>query len=138
MGEPHVISALVAKRAKLSDDIAKLDKQVRAVRARITQVDGCLKLFGYEGDPRDISLVKTKGVHLLRRGRLQRTVLHIIREASAPLTNRAIAVELIRRLQWAEDDGELLDRVAIKVKDVTKRVAKGNLISTVELQRSSY
>jgi hypothetical protein len=122
MGEPHVISALVAKRAKLSGDIATLDKQVRAVRARIAQVDGCLKLFGYEGDPRDISPIKTKGVHLLRRGRLQRTVLDIIREASAPLTNRAIAVELIRRLQWAENDGELLDRVATKVKDVTKRI----------------
>jgi hypothetical protein len=122
MGEPHVISALVAKRAKLSGDIAKLDKQVRAVRARIAQVDGCLRLFGYDGDPRDISPIKTKGVHLLRRGRLQRTVLDIAREASTPLTNRAIAVELIRRMGWPEDDGELLDRVAAKVKDVTKRV----------------
>jgi hypothetical protein len=122
MGEPHVISALVAKRAKLSGDIAKLDKQVRAVRARIAQVDGCLKLFGYEGDPRDISPIKTKGVHLLQRGRLQRTVFDIAREAAAPLSNRAIAVELIRRMGWAEDDGELLDRVAVKVKDVTKRL----------------
>lgn len=122
MGEPHVISALVAKRAKLAGDIAKLDKQVRAVRARIAQVDGCLKLFGYEDDPRDISPVKTKGVHLLRRGRLQRTVLDIAREATTPLTNRAIAAELIRRMGWAEGDGELLDRVAAKVKDVTKRV----------------
>ncbi|MDT7816273.1 MAG: hypothetical protein QOJ42_6189 [Acidobacteriaceae bacterium] len=122
MAESHVISALVTKRAKLAGDIAKLDKQVRAVRARIAQVDGCLRLFGYEGDPRDISPIKTKGVHLLRRGRLQRTVLDITREAAGPLTNRAIAAELIRRMGWAEDDGELLDRVAVKIKDVTKRV----------------
>ncbi len=121
MAESHVISALVTKRAKLSGDIAKLDKQLRAVRARIAQVDGCLKLFGYEGDPRDISPIKTKGVHLLRRGRLQRMVLDIAREAGAPLPNRAIAVELIRRMGWPADDGELLDRVAAKVKDVTKR-----------------
>jgi hypothetical protein len=121
MAESHVISALVTKRAKLSGDIVKLDKQVRAVRARIAQVDGCLRLFGYEGDPRDISPIKTKGVHLLRRGRLQRTVLDITREAAAPLTNRAIAVELISRMGWAADDGELLDRVTAKVKDVTKR-----------------
>src|SRR5260370_11898313 len=121
MAESHVISAPVTKRAKLSGDIAKLDTKLRAVRARIAQVDGCLKLFGYEGDPRDISPIKTKGVHLLRRGRLQRMVLDIAREAGAPLPNRAIAVELIRRMGWPADDGELLDRVAAKVKDVTKR-----------------
>jgi hypothetical protein len=124
MGEPHVISALVAKRAKLSGDIGKLDKQIRAIRARIAQIDGCLRLFGYEGDPRDISPIKTKGVHLLRRGRLQRMVLDITREAAGPLTNRAIAAELIRRMGWADGDGELLDRVAAKVKDVTKRVTR--------------
>jgi hypothetical protein len=128
MGEPHVISALVEKRAKLSGDVAKLDQQIRLVRAKIAQVDGCLRLFGYDGDPRDISPIKTKGVHLLRRGRLQRMVLDITREAAAPLTNRAIAAELIRRMGWPDDDGELLGRVAAKVKDVTKRVTRTQLV----------
>jgi hypothetical protein len=121
MGEPHVISALVAKRAKLSGDIAKLDKQARLVRAKIAQADGCLRLFGYDGDPREITPVGTKGVHLLRRGRLQMMVLDITRDATGPVPNRAIAAELIRRMGWAANDSEHLDRVAAKVKDVTKR-----------------
>jgi hypothetical protein len=85
---------------------------------KLTAAFGCLVTRAI---PATYPPIKTKGVHLLRRGRLQRTVFDITREVAAPLTNRAIAAELIRRMGWPEDDGELLDRVAIKVKDVTKR-----------------
>jgi hypothetical protein len=121
MAESHVVSALLAKRAKLAGDIAKLDQETRAIRSKIAQVDGCLRLFGYEGDPREVTPHRTNAAHLLPRGKLQRSVLEIMREAKAPLSNRLIAAELICRMGWAVDDGELLDRVAVKVKDVTKR-----------------
>jgi hypothetical protein len=122
MAESHVISALLTKRAKLAGDIAKLDQEARATRAKIAQVDGCLRLFGHEGDPREVVPVKTRGANLLPRGKLQRAVLEITREAKNPLTNRLIAAELIRRMGWSEDDNELWDRVTVRVKDVAKRL----------------
>lgn len=126
MSQSFAISELLKKRATLAGDIAKLDQQTRRIRAQIVQVDGCLRLFGYKGDLRDITPVKTRAANLLPKGKLQQAVLDIVREAESPLNNRMIAAELIRRKGWASDDDILWDRITLRVKDVMKRVNGAN------------
>ncbi|MCH8996832.1 MAG: hypothetical protein IID48_01030 [Proteobacteria bacterium] len=47
MAEPHVITALVAKRAELSGELAKLDERRAAIKAHIANLDAVLRLFCY-------------------------------------------------------------------------------------------
>ncbi len=47
MAEPHVVTALVAKRAELSGELAKLDERRTAIKAHIANLDAVLRLFCY-------------------------------------------------------------------------------------------
>jgi hypothetical protein len=45
MAEPHVISALTAKRAELSGELSKFNERSTAIRAHIANIDAVLRLF---------------------------------------------------------------------------------------------
>ncbi len=47
MAEPHVVTALVAKRAELSGELANLDERRAAIKAHIAHLDAVLRLFRY-------------------------------------------------------------------------------------------
>ncbi len=119
MAEPHVITALVAKRAELSGELAKLDERRTAIKAHITNLDAVLRLFHYAGDPVKIK-PRRKRNWIFRRGELQRLVHDIEREATKPLHRDDIAAEVLARKGWAHDPN-LLETVSDKVKDVRKR-----------------
>ena len=120
MGESPVIYALVKKRAELSGELAELDRQMRAVRVKISHVDSCLSMFGYRHHPSGIKPVKPRET-LFKPGQLKRLVLDIRRETDRPMLNKEIASELIQRMGWSETDA-LLKIMAAKVKDVVKRL----------------
>jgi hypothetical protein len=122
MAEPHVISALVAKRAELSGEMQKVNNRRAALKEHIAHIDAVLRLFCYEGDPANI---KPKRRHnwLFRRGELARMVADIEREAQKPLHKEEIAAEVVRRKGWASDP-DLVETVADKVKDTRKRQSK--------------
>jgi hypothetical protein len=119
MAEPHVVTALVAKRAELSGDLERLDERRAAVKAHIANIDAVLRLFRYSGDPAKIK-PRRKRNWMFRRGELARMVHDIEREANRPLHKDDIAREIMTRKGWAHDP-ELLDTIADKVKDVRKR-----------------
>ena len=120
MAEPHVIAALVAKRAELSGEITKLDERRAAIKAHIANLDAVLRLFSYAGDPANIK-PKRKRNWMFRRGELQRMVADIEREATGPLHKDEISLEVVRRKGWAPDP-DLVETVADKVKDARKRL----------------
>ncbi len=119
MAELHVVTALVAKRAELSGELAKLDERRAAIKAHIANLDAVLRLFCYAGDPTKIK-PRRKRNWIFRRGELQRMVLDIERQATKPLHRDDIAAEVLTRKGWAHDP-DLLETVADKVKDVRKR-----------------
>jgi hypothetical protein len=57
MADPHVISALKEKRAKVAGCIARLERQLDQRRADLTHIDGVLRLFAPGSDP---ELIKSK------------------------------------------------------------------------------
>ena len=58
MAEPHAVTALAAKRAELSGELAKLDERRAAIKAHIANLGAVLRLFGYAGDPAKFRDVK--------------------------------------------------------------------------------
>ena len=50
MAEPHVVTALVAKRAELSGELRKLNEHRAAIKAHIASLDAVPRLFRYAGD----------------------------------------------------------------------------------------
>ena len=55
MAEPHVVTALVAKRAELSGELGRIDERRGAIKAHIANLDAVLRLFRYAGDPTKIN-----------------------------------------------------------------------------------
>ena len=53
MADPHVISALREKRALVAGQIEKVERKLEQHRADLTHIDGVLRLFEPEHDPRD-------------------------------------------------------------------------------------
>lgn len=118
MPEPHVICALVRKRAELAGDIVKLDKQRKALRLKILHVDKALKLFGYEQDPSKIR-PRVRHQRLFKRGELRRYIFDIIRAEKRPISDREIAEEIIRRKRW-DATHDLIETVSDRVKVARK------------------
>ena len=67
MAEPHVVTALVAKRAELSGELGRLDERRAAIKAHIANLDAVLRLFHYAGDPAKIK-PRRKRNWIFRRG----------------------------------------------------------------------
>ena len=123
MAEPHVITALVKKRAALAGALKQLDKQRRSIRDKIVHVDNALKLFGYEGNPRHIP-PRCQYTRLFKRGELRRMVIDILRTANAPMLNKEIAAQIVQKQGWSGEDAELLERITGSVKPARRAIER--------------
>lgn len=110
MGEPHVISALVAKRAELDGLRLALRQQGAHLKDQIAHVDHVLAIFGYKDLPEAIKPKQHKVIRFKRR-----ELSMLIRQFEGG-TNRDIALRIIEHKGW---DGEDLDLVA-KITDGVK------------------
>ena len=119
MAEPHVISALVAKRAELAGERNELDRRRAVLQAHIDHIDATLALFRYPGDPDKIP-AKRPYRWILRRGELRRLVADIERTAPEPLRNEQIAVKITTRKGWSATP-ELVENIADKIKAARRR-----------------
>lgn len=124
MGEPHVISALAAKRAELAGKMLDLDRQKAALKAQVGHIDHSLAIFGYRDPPRDIPPVRPK-VYRFRRRELAIFVRELARDG-AKLTNREAAVQLIARKGWDAADLGLVRKVADSVKSAKNWQARSS------------
>lgn len=96
MAEPHVITALSKKRAELSGDIERTQRELQDVIRDLVHLDRTLLLF----DPSyEIASIKPKAFRppadWSKRGEMTRLILGILRNATERLTSRDIVLELI-------------------------------------------
>ncbi|WBT39070.1 hypothetical protein [Hyphomicrobium sp. DMF-1] len=96
MAEPHVITALSRKRAELSGDIERMQRELTAAIASLEKLDATLLLF----DPTyEIASIRPKAFRppddWSKRGEMTRIILGILRKATEPLTSSDIAAQLI-------------------------------------------
>ena len=91
MDEPHVISALRAKRAELAGEIGAAEKRIAQLRADLVHLDATLRLF----DPAaDSAAIPARRPYRRRRwfsdGELPRRILDTLRTSPEPLSASAV------------------------------------------------
>ena len=109
MADPHVISALREKRAKLAGCIVKLERQLEQRRADLTHIDGVLRLFRPGSDPEDIKPKATyaKRTRYFARNELARLCMDTLREATGLITTDQIASHVMTAKGFDVADGTL-------------------------------
>jgi hypothetical protein len=122
MAEPHVISALKRKRARIAGELAQSEKRCEAMRLHLVSLDHSLRLFGYDGDPADIKPVKPKRL-LFRRGELQRAIMGILR-VNGPVADAELVERVFAMKGWDASNVDLRRTITERVKAVRKRLAK--------------
>jgi hypothetical protein len=115
MGEPHVISALVRKRAYLAGKALDAGEDARqAVLADIACLDRVLVLFDYRDDPNVIP-PRRKHVYRFKRNELPR-MIRLIEADGETRTNRELALAIMARKGMDVTDRALIAIVVQAVK----------------------
>ena len=78
---PHVVTALIAKRAELAGQIENLQGQVRQATIALDNVESTLRLFAPDIDMASIAPRPVPTAHHAFRGEVSRIVLEGLRQA---------------------------------------------------------
>ncbi|WP_421936924.1 hypothetical protein [Phenylobacterium sp.] len=94
---PNTLSGLVAKRDELVRYRDQLEADIRALTMDIDHLEAAIRIF----DPEDTPEARRRyaALHRAPKGQSTRFVLRALREASGPLTSRALAD------MWCADRG---------------------------------
>jgi hypothetical protein len=126
MSEPHVVSALRAKRAEISGYIHELEKKIGRLRASLLHVDASLLLFSPDTDPDAIPPKRPyRRTRYFAARELSRRCLDTLREANpTPITTAQIAVIIMLAKGYPADDDALKAVVIEMVVTVLRRLCK--------------
>src|SRR5271154_4736475 len=97
MAEPHVVSALRAKRAEISGHVHDLERKLARHRASLAAIDATIRLYAPELDPDSIQPKRTyRRTRYFAKGELQRRVIAVLREAGGnAMTTGAITCAIV-------------------------------------------
>lgn len=112
----HTITGLLAKRADLFNEAARLRDRTAEIRNDIAALDRVLATLGYTGDL-DKEMPRQKNNVVFGKGELTRSILDELRAATGPMGSREIAQAIV-----AIDGKDARDRKLIT--DVTRRASK--------------
>lgn len=109
---PNTVSGLIAKRAELVKLRDQLEADIRAITVDIDHLEAAIRIF----DPEDTPEARKRyaALHRAPKGQSTRFVLRKLKEASGPLTSRALAD------MWCEERG--LTAKASTVSMMRKRI----------------
>jgi hypothetical protein len=91
MAELNVVSALRNKRAELAGMVGQLEQQLTRQRTNLAHLDATMRLFEPEIRPQEIRAKRQRaGSAWSRRGECLRRIYDELRNATQPLTTRAL------------------------------------------------
>ena len=112
MAEPHVIGALRNKRAELAGTLRQLEQQLARERTNLTHLDATLRLFDPNIRPQDIRPRQPRAHNTwFRQGECLRLIYDELREATQPVTTRALAERIMRVKALPTADDHSRERV---------------------------
>ena len=91
MAEPHVVTALIRKRAEIAGVIEHHQTMLRQAIIDLDNLDATLRLFVPDIDLEDIRLQPVPPRHAAFKGEVSRIVLAALREAKEPMTAQELA-----------------------------------------------
>jgi hypothetical protein len=122
MAEPHVISALRAKRAELSVELIAAEKRILQLRDDIASLDRTIRVFDPTAEPHTIRpILRRKKPTVIPRGQCSRAVLETLRHADSPMTAREIAMQLAARYQMGASNTDAMKALVAKVRNTLAR-----------------
>lgn len=126
MTEPHIVSALRAKRAELGGHVADLERKLARHRANLANLDATIRLFAPTLDPDSIPPKRTyRRTRYFAKGELSRRILDTLRKADGqPLTTAAIARSIMADKGFPIDEGALSAAITDMAITVLRRLSK--------------
>ena len=98
MGQTHIVSGLVTKRAEIDGQIITRLAEIKDLKQVLHHLDRTIKVFSPEFDLRTIRATRTNTRNaLFAHGEAQRLVLGVMREHGEAMTSRQIADSIIER-----------------------------------------
>lgn len=125
MGEPHVITALRAKRAEMAGEIRELERRARYYRGKLAHLDETIRLFDADLDPSTIPARRPhrKGGYF-NAGELSRFVQEYLRDHPEPVPASEIALAAMRKKELPMDARHLIGGIKGMVTVVLRSMAK--------------
>ena len=131
MGEPHVISALIAKRAELAGEIQAAEKRAAQLRADLVHIDAALRVFGSSTKPEQIGPKRPyRRREWFKNGELPRLVLSALRTAERPMSARELATAAMASKGLDTSDAATTDAISDGVRSYLRR-QRGRLVERV-------
>ena len=124
MGEPHVISALRAKRAEIARRVHAVEDHLKRLRASLAHIDSILPLFETDDDPDILVRPLHKRSRYFASGEVLKRCRDALRTADAPLSSLEIADILMAAKRLAKDDPQIRRYIADSVLPVMRRLVK--------------
>lgn len=120
--ENEPVAALKRIRSDFLRDLAALDKTRKTLCLRIRQVEADLTALGHK----PVRILDTRPRrHMFRRGEMQRLVADILRDEGTGITDRELALALLRKIGLEESPNIVLRELASRVGVVRRRLTAG-------------
>jgi hypothetical protein len=138
MAEPHVISGLKAKRARIAGEIIQAQEVVARRTKELLAIDAVLLLFSPNSDPEMIAPIRptTRGLFFQYR-ELARLCLSALRKAGRPVTLEWIA-DVVMAAKGLPDDNKLRKHVMDAARQSLMRMERKGLVRRILDQPDSW
>ena len=124
----YAMAALRERRAEMSGELTRLERQVRHLKASMVHMDATLRLMDPERDPNEIPskrpYVRTK---LFGAGKLNRLIMDAMRKGARPMSTAEVVDGIVADLGYGDDAASgLRNRVRANLRYLEKggRVTK--------------
>jgi phytoene dehydrogenase-like protein len=136
MADPHVISALREKRAKVAGCIARLERQLDQHRADLSHIDGVLRLFEPDRDPAAIKPKRTyaRRTRYFARNELSRLCRESLRD-SERLSTEDIVARIVERKGFDAADSVLRKALRLQLLTTLRAMRKRGAVEQTGLGR---
>ncbi len=114
MADPHILTTLRAKRDQMEAAIRAYEKKTEALRRDLAHVNATLRLFELNGE-HEVFPVHMDLTRLFKRGEVHRICQEALAEASDGLDTRELALFVLRRKGWDDEDAVLRKAIAYRI-----------------------
>lgn len=128
MGQTHIVSGLVSKRAEIDGQIIARLAEIKDLKQVLHHIDRTIKVFSPEFDLRTIRAMRTNTRNaLFQHGEAQRLVLGVMREHGEAMTSRQIADAIIQ-CKGFEALSSTITQVQKDVSNILRRLERKEVV----------
>ena len=130
MAEPHVVTALVAKRAEIAGRIEHTQTSLRQLIIDLDNLDATLRLFKPDIDLEDIRPKPLPPRNQAFRGEVSRLILSALRQSPSPLSTHDLARHVMAERGLNTADKRLVRTIGKRVGSSMRHLRNQGLVSS--------